>query len=80
MVQTLNETAIYLITIVIQHEMAPNTFYKWLKSFKNQRSMLGNYENMLFWGQFKFRITYQLQILKQIYIVFTVFIILAKNW
>ena len=30
MVQTLNETAIYHIKILIQHEMAPNTFYKWL--------------------------------------------------
>ena len=28
MVQTLNETAIYLIKILTQHEMAPNTFYK----------------------------------------------------
>ena len=26
MVQTLNETAIYLIKILTQHEMAPNTF------------------------------------------------------
>ena len=28
MVQTLNETAIYHIKILAQHEMAPNTFYK----------------------------------------------------
>ena len=28
MVQTLNETAIYLIKILTQHKMAPNTFYK----------------------------------------------------
>ena len=27
MVQPLNETAIYLIKILTQHEMAPNTFY-----------------------------------------------------
>ena len=30
MVQTLNETAIYFIKILSQHEKAPNTFYKWL--------------------------------------------------
>ena len=30
MVQTLNETAIYLINILTQHKMTPNTFYKWL--------------------------------------------------
>ena len=30
MVQTLNETAIYHMEILTQHEMAPNTFYKWL--------------------------------------------------
>ena len=28
MVQKLNETAIYHIKILAQHEMAPNTFYK----------------------------------------------------
>ena len=28
MVQTLNETAIYLIKNLTQHEMAPNMFYK----------------------------------------------------
>ena len=27
MVQTLNKTAIYIIKIITQHEMAPNTFY-----------------------------------------------------
>ena len=30
MEQTLNETAMYHIKILPQHEMAPNTFYKWL--------------------------------------------------
>ena len=30
MVQTFNETAIYHMEILTQHEMAPNTFYKWL--------------------------------------------------
>ena len=30
MVQTLNETAIYHMEILTQHEMAPNTFYRWL--------------------------------------------------
>ena len=30
MVQTLNETAIYLIKILAQHEMALSTFYKLL--------------------------------------------------
>ena len=30
MVQTLNETAIYHMEILTQHEMAPNMFYKWL--------------------------------------------------
>ena len=30
MVQTLNEIAIYHMKILTQHEMAPNTFYKWL--------------------------------------------------
>ena len=29
MVQTLNETAIYHIKIITQHEMAPNMFYEW---------------------------------------------------
>ena len=29
-------------------------------SFKDQRSMHGNDENILFWSQFKFRITFQL--------------------
>ena len=33
-------------------------------SFKNQRSMHGNYENTLFWSQFKFRITFQLKFLE----------------
>ena len=30
MVQTLNETAIFQMEILTQHEMATNTFYKWL--------------------------------------------------
>ena len=30
MLQTLIETAIYHMEILTQHEMAPNTFYKWL--------------------------------------------------
>ena len=56
MVQTLNETAIYHMEILTLHKMAPNTFYKMTKySFKNQCSMHGNDENMLFWSQFKFR-------------------------
>ena len=29
MVQTLNETAVYHMEILTQHEMAPNMFYKW---------------------------------------------------
>ena len=31
MVQTVNKTAIYLMKILTQHKMAPNTFYKWWK-------------------------------------------------
>ena len=30
MVKKLNETAIYHIKILTQHELAPNMFYKWL--------------------------------------------------
>ena len=30
MVQTLDEIAFCLMIILTQHEMAPNTFYKWL--------------------------------------------------
>ena len=49
MVQTLNETAIYHIKILAQHEMAPNTFLLNIQySFKNQCSMHGNDENILF--------------------------------
>ena len=63
-VQTLNETAIY-------HSENPCSTWEGAKhvlvniqhSSKNQRTMHGNYENILFWRQFKFRITFQLQFL-----------------
>ena len=49
MVQTLNETAIYHIKILAQHEIAPNTFLQNTQhSFKNQRSMHGKDEKILF--------------------------------
>ena len=53
MVQTLNETAIYHIQILTQHELAPNMFFYLLLfinqySFKNQRSMHRNDEQVLF--------------------------------
>ena len=64
MVETLNETAIYHIKILAQHERAPNMFYKTLNiQLNNQRSMHGNDENILCWSQFKLKITFQLQFL-----------------
>ena len=41
--------------------------------------MHGNDENMLFWSQFKFRITFQLQFFEWNIFVLILLIILAKN-
>ena len=49
MVQTLNETAIYHMEILTQtREGAKHNFKMTQYSFKNQRFMHGNDENMLF--------------------------------
>ena len=48
-------------------------------SFKNQRSMHENDENMLFWNHFKFRITFQLQFHELDICFLILFIILAKT-
>ena len=68
------QTAIYHIKILTQHEMAPNMFNNWLNiPLRNQCSMHGNDENMLFWSQFKLRITFQLQFLEWIFFFFFFF-------
>ena len=65
--------------ILTQHEMTPNTFYKLLNiPFKNQHSVHENDENMLFWSQFKFIITFQLQFLEWFFLFFFIYNIWKK--
>ena len=51
-----NLVNLYPIKILTQEEMAPYILEMTQYSFKNQLSMHGNAENMLFWSQFEFQL------------------------